>query len=262
MTPRFLFLLVPLLLAACGDLPAPFLGNPGATARRLAVPATPLLAIPPPKDVLLPEGAGARFAALMAERLQNNEIPALARTARKTDWSLTVSAARSGDTVVPRYAVLDPAGKEQGTIDGAAVPAAGWTAASPPLMEQVAADAADKVVALLTSVKATRDLADPTSLMNRVAKLYVPEVTGAPGDGNVALTRAIRASLPELGAAAAGHAGRHRLHHPRHGVGRPDRRRAAAGRDRLDGDQAQWRGGREGVAVERRAGRQPEPGLG
>ena len=66
-------------------------------------------------------------------------------------------------------------------------------------MEQVAADAADKVVALLTSVKATRDRADPTSLMNRVAKLYVPEVTGAPGDGNVALTRAIRASLPELG---------------------------------------------------------------
>ena len=32
----FLSLLSPLLLAACGDLPEPFLGNPGATARRLA----------------------------------------------------------------------------------------------------------------------------------------------------------------------------------------------------------------------------------
>ena len=52
-----LLYLVPLLsmLTACGDLPEPFLGNPGATARRLAQPLTPLLAVPPGTDTLLPD---------------------------------------------------------------------------------------------------------------------------------------------------------------------------------------------------------------
>lgn len=199
MTPRILILLVPLLLAACGDNPQPFLGNPGATARRLAQPATPLLAVPPPKDALLPDGAGARFASLMAERLLRLDVPSLARPAGKTEWSLTVSARRVGDKVVPRYAVLDPAGKELGTVDGAPVPAAGWTAAAPPALEQAAGDGVDRVMALMTSVQATRDRADPNSLMNRMAKLYVPEVMGAPGDGNSALTRALRAELPQFG---------------------------------------------------------------
>ena len=43
------------------------------------------------------------------------------------------------------------------------------------------------------------DRADPNSLYNRVAKLYVPEVTGAPGDGNQVLTRRIRDQLKEFG---------------------------------------------------------------
>ena len=199
MTLRSLFLTIPLLLAACGDLPEPFLGNPGATARRLAVPATPLLAVPPPKDALLPPGSGQGFADRLAEQLQKEEVPALARPAGKNDWRLAVSAERKGETIVPRYAVQDPAGKEQGTIDGAPLPTADWTAAAPATLDRAARDGVAKVVALLTSVKATRDRADPNSLLNRAARLYVPEVTGAPGDGNVALTKAIRGDLPQFG---------------------------------------------------------------
>ncbi len=191
--------LVPLLLAACGDLPEPFMGNPGATARRLAVPATPMLAIPPPTDALLTVSAGGDFADLLALSLQKEEVPTLARVPRKNDWRLAITAGRQGDQVVPRYAVQDPAGHEQGAIDGAAFLADGWTSGSPSTLGQAAKDAVPKIVALMVSIRTTRDRANPNSLLNRAAKLFVPEVTGAPGDGNVALTKLIRIRLAEFG---------------------------------------------------------------
>ena len=52
-----LSLLVLLLLASCGDLPEPFMGNPGATGRVLAQPPTPRLAVPSPGNALLPDAA-------------------------------------------------------------------------------------------------------------------------------------------------------------------------------------------------------------
>jgi hypothetical protein len=192
-------LIGPLLLAACGDLPEPFLGNPGATARRLAVPITPMLAVPRPSHALLPKQAEDDFADLLALSLQKEEVPSLAREPHKTDWRLAVSAGRKGDLVVPRYAILDPAGRETGAIDGAAVPAAGWTAGAPWTLGAAARDAVPKILALMMSVRATRDRANPNSLLNRAAKLYVPLVTGAPGDGDPALTRMIRARLAEFG---------------------------------------------------------------
>jgi hypothetical protein len=194
-----LALAVPLVLAACGDLPEPFLGNPGATARRLAVPVTPMLAVPAPSDTLLSSQANDDFADLLALSLQKAEIPSLARKPHKTDWRLAVSAGRKGDQVVPRYAILDPSGHEQGAIDGAPFPVASWTAGAPWTLGQAAQDAVPKVLALMMSIRATRDRADPNSLLNRTAKLFVPEVTGAPGDGNAALTRLIRADLAEFG---------------------------------------------------------------
>src|ERR1700676_1899601 len=114
----------PMLLAACGDLPEPFLGNPGAMARRLAVPLTPMLAVPPPSNALLTQQANPDFAELLAGSLQKEDVPPLAPPPHKTDWRLAVSAGRKGDQVVPRYAILDPFGHEQGAIAGAALPAA------------------------------------------------------------------------------------------------------------------------------------------
>ena len=196
-------LLVPLaaamLLAACGDLPEPFLGNPGATARRLAVPLTPMLAVPPPSNALLNPEANRDFADLLALDLQKEDVPTLARTPHKTDWRLAVSAGRNGDQVVPRYAILDPSGREQGAIEGSALPAAGWTAGAPWTLGQAARDAVPKILALMMSIRATRDRANPNSLLNRPAVLFVPAVTGAPGDGDTALTRMIRTRLAEFG---------------------------------------------------------------
>jgi hypothetical protein len=192
-------LLLPLVLAACGDLPEPFLGNPGVMGRRLAAPTTPMLAVPPPPKALLGAQASADFADLLALSLQRDEVPTLAREPQKLDWRLAVTAERRGDDVVPRYAIQDPSGHEQGAIDGGHVAASGWTAGADKILGQAAQDAVPKIVALMMSIRATRDRADPNSLLHRVAKLYVPDVTGAPGDGNIALTKQIRAKLAEFG---------------------------------------------------------------
>ena len=196
-----LALVAPILLAACGDLPEPFLGNPGTVARGLAKPPTPMLAVPPapPAVTMLSPRAGRDFADALARDLRNEEVPTLARAPEKTDWRLAVSADRKGDQVVPRYAILDPSGHEQGAIAGTPLPAASWTAGAPWTLGQAAQDAVPKVLALMMSIRATRDRANPNSLLNRPAVLFVPEVTGAPGDGNPALTRLIRARLAEFG---------------------------------------------------------------
>ena len=158
-----------------------------------------MLAVPPPRDALMTATARQDFADLLALRLQQEEVPALAREPRNTDWRLAVTAGRQGDRVVLRYAVQDPAGREQGAIDGAPLPAAGWSAGWPATLGQAAQDGVPRILALMTSIRATRDRSDPNALVNRVAKVYVPEVTGAPGDGNSALTRLIRAQLREFG---------------------------------------------------------------
>jgi hypothetical protein len=192
-------LLLPLLLATCGDLPEPFLGNPGATARRLSVPDTPMLVVPPPSNALLTPPNDADFAAMLALGLRDAEVPAQARPPGKNEWRLAVTARREGDQVVPRYAVLDPSGHDAGSVDGGPVAAPGWTAGAPWVLGSAAKDAVPKVLALMTSIRATRDRADPNSLLNRAARVYVPDVTGAPGDGDAALTKLIRSGLAEFG---------------------------------------------------------------
>ncbi len=188
-----------LVLSACGDLPEPFLGNPGATARRLAQPPPPLLAVPPGEDTLLPDAANQELANQIAMALQATEVPALVRKPMATDWRLITRAQRDGDSVKPMFSVQDPQGKEEGSAEGEAVTLADWAAASPTLMHQVAAEAAPRIGAVLTSIRVAHDKADPNSLYNRSARVLVADVTGAPGDGNEALTRQMRSRLAVLG---------------------------------------------------------------
>lgn len=193
--------LVPLLstLTACGDLPEPFIGNPGATARRLAQPLTPLLAVPPGTDTLLPDAATEELASQIATALQASEVPAMVRTPEKTDWRLITRAERDGNFVTPRFSVQDPQGKEEGSAEGEKVPLRAWADATTPLLTQVAAEAAPRIGAVLTSIRVAHDKADPGSLYNRAAKVLVADVMGAPGDGDLALTEQMRARLALLG---------------------------------------------------------------
>jgi hypothetical protein len=194
-----LVLLVCLALSACGDLPEPFIGNPGATARRLAQPLTPLLAVPPGSDTMLPDAANQDLAVQIATALQATEVPAMVRAPQKTDWRLITRAQRDGGVVKPVFSVQDPQGKEQGTAEGEPIPLDLWAAASPALMQQVAGEAAPRIGAVLTSIRIAHDKADPGSLYNRPARVLVADVTGAPGDGNQALTQQMRARLAVLG---------------------------------------------------------------
>jgi hypothetical protein len=194
-----LALLLCLSLAACGDLPEPFLGNPGARGRFLAQPPTPRLAVPPPQDALLPNAASHDFALALAAGLQAQEVPAVADRVQANDWSLRTRAEQHGGAVVPTYTVLTPKGDEKGTTEGPPVPTPAWADASAATLQQAAKDAAPKIASLLTGINTATQRADPNSLYNRVAKVQMVPVTGAPGDGNASLTREMKSHLSKLG---------------------------------------------------------------
>ena len=196
---RALLLLLPALLAGCGDLPRPFAGNPGATALRLAQPPPARLAVPTPTAALLPEAAGSALAAALASALQEQEVPAVAEPPRAGDWRLVTSAELRGTEVVPVFTVQNPAGEDQGASQGAAIASAAWAEGAPALLQGVAKTAAPNIASLLTSIEAARRESDPNSLVNRPVRVFFKGVHGAPGDGDASLARQIRTQLPGLG---------------------------------------------------------------
>jgi hypothetical protein len=175
------------------------MGNPGATARRLAVPPPPRLLVPVPTDALLTDAASKQFADALATALQNVEVPAVADTPRTDDWRLMVHTVSRGETIVPVFSVVDPRGVDQGKTEGAPVPAADWSTASPSMLKKTADAAAPAIGTLLTHIEASLMQADPNSLYYRAPHVMVAAVTGAPGDGNFSLTAQMRDKLSHLG---------------------------------------------------------------
>ena len=195
---RSLFAIL-LLLAGCGDLPRPFAGAPGTTARRLSQPPPARLAIPVPGDALLPDAASAKLADAVTDALVAEEVPAVADDARRGDWRLVVAAELRDGRVVPTFEVRDPKGKPMGVTQGQPVTVAQWSAADPATLKAVATQAAPGIGALLDQIEAAREESDPKSLRNRPAQVFVADVTGAPGDGDLSLTRQMQAQLPTFG---------------------------------------------------------------
>jgi hypothetical protein len=186
-------------LAACGDFPRPFQGAPGATAMRLAQPPAPRLAIPAPAEALLTDDAGRAFATAVAEDLQGLEVPATAARVQPGDWQLVVKAEQRGGAVVPSFIVQNPKGEAEGQAEGKPVPLAAWAAAKPATLKMAADDAAPAIAELLTRIQAAIRQSDPNSLYNRPARVQVLPVSGAPGDGDQALTAQMRSRLSKLG---------------------------------------------------------------
>lgn len=187
------------LLAGCGDLPQPFAGHPGALAERLAQPPPARLDVPVPTGALLGDAASATYEAALVAALQDREVPAVADVRRKGDWGLVATAELRGDKVVPMFTVQDPSGAAQGSVEAPSVDAAQWAEGGKAALESAAAASAPTITNLLTQIDASRRLSDPHSLLNRPARLFVNEVTGAPGDGNHQLARNLRQELPKVG---------------------------------------------------------------
>ncbi len=185
-------------LSACGDLPQPFAGNPGANALRLAAAAPPSrLDVPVPTAALMPAPQADLWSRALADSLLRKEVPAVAQPTRPGDWHLAVTAARQGDQVVPTYRVIRPNGRVAAEQQGAATPADAWSGTDPATLAANAALAATQVDAMLTRIQAAAAEADPSSLINRPTLIYFAGVTGAPGDGNEELGRALAARLPD-----------------------------------------------------------------
>lgn len=196
---RALLFVTLLLLAGCGGLPQPFFGNPGREGALLTAPPPARLAIPAPAQSLLTDAGSQLWAQSTATALADIALPARFGPAQKGDWSLLLSATMRGQDVIPSYDVLDASGTSQGTSQGAPVAASAWAAADGPVLQTAAAQAAPGIDALLTRIQAARLHADPTSLQNRPARIYVAGITGAPGDGDSSLGAQIKLKLANYG---------------------------------------------------------------
>lgn len=195
----WLALILLALLAGCGPLPQPFAGHPGTLAQRLTQPPPARLDVPPPSAALLTGTGVAAYQAAVVAALQAEEIPAVADVARVGDWRLVATAETRGNTIVPVFIVADPVGAAKGRTEGAPIDAALWMQGQPAILARAASAAAPGIGALLTRIEAERQLSDPNSLVNRPARVFVPDVTGAPGDGNRQLARNLRRQLPQVG---------------------------------------------------------------
>jgi len=188
-----------LLVAACGDLPRPYQGNPGATAQRLSQPPPSRVAVPPSYATYLPSLASKPYSNALATAMQDVALPAVADYAKAGDWRIDLGVINRGSTTIPTFTIVDPSGNKKGTEEGKPVPTDIWRKGSPDTLKAAAADAAPRILALMERVEAARRESDPNSLYNRTAVVMVTPVTGAPGDGNIALTRLMREKLAKLG---------------------------------------------------------------
>ena len=187
-------------LGACGTLPQPFLGRPGATAERLSQPPPSRLTIPVPSQSMLNDAGAANWASAMAEALIAQDIPAVTGLrARQKEWTLTLDAVLRGQDVVPSYTVRNPAGEIMGVSEAPPIPVANWATSDPGMLQAATKNAALGVVSLLGRIEAAQKQSDPNSLLNRPARVWFTGVTGAPGDGDTSLAAQMRTKLTNLG---------------------------------------------------------------
>lgn len=188
------------LVAGCGDLPQPYRGRPGGQAGVLAIPMALRLAIAPPPGALLSDSGAQDLADSLATALQKLDVPAIA-TDRPLplDWRVEITAEQSGQSIRPRFRMIDADGKAQATAEGDRIPLRDWANATRPLLDQVAAQAAPKITQLILVIEAARKSTDPASLAAGPPRIRMAGIKGAPGDGNAALGARMREFLGNQG---------------------------------------------------------------
>lgn len=193
-----------------------------------------------------PDNVAKQLQASLSGALQKQKVTVAQNATDKADYTLrgyVVSAReKAGVKVSYIWDVTDPAGQRLNRITGEEVVAGAaqrdpWAAITPPLIETISNKAAGQVVTWLTSQKpassggpaaATPVAAAPaagastktaaaaappagptTGSIGRdgPSTTFVPNVTGAPGDGRISLTSALQRELSKNGVSLANAAG-------------------------------------------------------
>ena len=192
--PGALFLALCTALAACGDLPRPFQPAEKSTQAWTApgdiawgsILVPPVAGLPPAQsDALVNE---------VVDALQVREVPASAHTGGR--GSIVLAGQVSAVTRKLTWTLVTPDGEtalrfEEPLLDAARI------ADSAPDLAVIATRAARRITAAL----------EPPEIEVEVARSAAPVVLegvrGAPGDGGIALARAMRHSLASIGVAVA-----------------------------------------------------------
>jgi hypothetical protein len=200
---RFSWAFALLLAAACGEIPRPFAGDrPTAEEALLRRPPPARIIVPPQLEASLSVTGAQRFADALAESLREQELPATAApTARpgSRDWRVNATFERAGPSIALSYALVDEKGERVGTVRAPRpVSYAAWEEADPATISAAAADAGPAIAALTGRADQARRAAGPTGPA-RLPTVAVLQVSGAPGDGNIALTVAMREAVGRRG---------------------------------------------------------------
>lgn len=203
MWPRLLLAAL-LGLGACGEVPRPFGGGnstPGEAVLRRPPPARIL--VPPPPQAGLTDHDARVFAQALAEGLREQELPATAAAAVRPgprDWRVDARFEPAGASVALAYALIDEKGERIGTVRAPRlVPMAAWANGDPAAIAAAAADAAPAIAALTGRADAARRATTPGATPARLPTVAIQPVSGAPGDGNAALTLAMREAVGRRG---------------------------------------------------------------
>ena len=192
-----------------------------------------------------PENVAKQLQASLGGALQKQKVTVAQNATDKADYTLrgyVVSAReKTGVKVSYIWDVTDPAGQRLNRITGEEIVAGAtqrdpWQAITPPLIETISTKAAGQVVTWLSSQKpasagspaaaATPVAAVPAAAPKTAATAtppagpttgsigregpstaFVPNVTGAPGDGRISLTSALQRELSKSGVTLANAAG-------------------------------------------------------
>jgi hypothetical protein len=186
MTRLFLVLLV--VLGACGDMPQPFRHEGLNTA--VAPPGPRGVVVRPPDD----SQNGTALSQAIVKRLSEMDIPASIRSAASGSWVLAASTETTITTKRLAWRLITPDGGRPEEFQQS-LPTSTWEQAGPATIDRLA----DEVVARYASILHGEELQSTPVPAARSLVIRVEPLGGLPGDGDTSLFRALGRALQRLG---------------------------------------------------------------
>lgn len=188
---RPVILLLTCLLSSCSLLPPPVSTNRTTEASS----ALPVLTVAPTSGNQTHKQADLAYAQDLAAALADYGVPTTTTHPAQKNWQLQITPTSQGQMTTPTYRIIGPDAKLYGQLSGTPTPAASWNAANPAILSQLAVQDSAQLSKLLSKINAQVQAGNPNSLANRMPRLFIGAVAGAPGDGNTALQADLTSAL-------------------------------------------------------------------